>query len=162
MPKANGNVNADTTTESETGQEVIRANGGTSALDKLAMLSSGSGIVTTITGSDLAAKKATLNAVTNAEPLADHLGETINLVHCVFQAVTIADEKTGETNDTVRTVLLAEDGKAFAAVSEGILGSLRDIFGIMGQPATWPEALPVQVVEKRGRSGFRFMKIELA
>lgn len=159
---AKGNVNAPAETPDEPATEIIRATGGASALDKMAMLSSGSGIVTTIKGSDLAARKATLNAVTNAEPLADHLNETIELVHIVAQAVTIADDKTGEVTETVRTILLAADGSAYAAVSEGILGSLRDIFGIMGQPDTWPEPLPVKVVEKRGRSGFRFMKIELA
>jgi hypothetical protein len=164
-----GNVNkadkaAETVDATEAGTEIIRANGngGASALDKLAMLSSGSGIVSTIKGTDLAARKATLNAVTNATPVADKLGDTINLTHCVFQAVTVVDDKTGEANDTVRTILLDADGSAYAAVSDGILGSLRDVFGIMGQPDTWPEALPVKVVEKRGRSGYRFMKIELA
>jgi hypothetical protein len=167
MASKSGNVAADNTaetvTETDTGAEIVRANnGGASALDKLAMLSSGSGIVSTIQGTDVEARKATLNAVTNAEPIADHLGETINMVHAVFQAVTVADDKTGEVNDTVRTVLLDADGKAYAAISDGLIGSLRDVFGIMGQPSTWPEPLPVKVVEKRGRSGFRFMKIELA
>jgi hypothetical protein len=164
MAKQSGNVAADHTDETATEStgELVRANGnGTSALDKLAMLSSGSGIVSTITGTDVEARKATLNAVTNAEPIADHLGETINMVHAVFQAVSVADGK-GELNDTVRTVLLDADGNAYSAVSDGLIGSLRDVFGIMGQPATWPEPLPVKVVEKRGRSGFRFMKIELA
>jgi hypothetical protein len=161
MAKQSGNVAAETV-ETETGTEIVRANGnGTSALDKLAMLSNGSGIVSTIQGSDLESRKATLNAVTNATPVADKLGETINLVHCVFQAVSVADDK-GELNETVRTILLDADGNAYSAVSDGLIGSLRDVFGIMGQPSTWPEPLPVKVVEKRGRSGFRFMKIELA
>lgn len=161
----NGNVAAaENVAADESGTEIVRAtgNGGSSALEKLAMLSSGSGIVSTITGTDLASRKATLNAVTNAVPVSEHIGETINLTHCVFQAVTIVDDKTGESTDTVRTVLLDSDGNAYAAVSDGLLGSLRDVFGIMGQPDTWPEPLPVQVVEKRGRSGFRFMKLELA
>lgn len=164
MAKQNGNVTEPAETVDETGTEIVRANsnGGASALDKLAMLSSGSGIVTTIKGTDLAARKATLNAVTNAVPIADHLGKTIALTNCVFQAVTVVDDKTGEATDTVRTILLADDGTAFAAVSDGILGSLRDVFGIMGQPDTWPEPLPVQVVEQRGRSGYRFMKLVLA
>lgn len=167
MATAKGNVPAANPAEvDESSTELVTrapSNGsGSSALDKMAMLSSGAGVYTTIVGTTLEARKSTLNAVTNAEPIADHLGETINLVHVVAQAVTVVDEKSGESNDTVRTILLADDGKAYAAISEGLLGSLRDIFGIMGEPNTWPEPLPVQVVEKRSRSGFRFMKIELA
>jgi hypothetical protein len=65
-------------------------------------------------------------------------------------------------SDVPRTILLTDDGTAYAAVSDAILGSLRDVFGIMGHPSEWTEPLPVKVVEKRGRSGFRFYKIELA
>lgn len=158
MAKANGNV--DTTTP-DTGTEIVRANG-TSALDKIAMLSSGSGIMSTVGGNDMAAKKLTLNAVTNAESVDDHLGEEFNLVHCVFQQVTVVDDRTQEANETVRTILLADDGKAFAAISEGLVGSLRDIFGILGMPDSWPEPLPVRVVEKKSRRGYKFFTIELA
>lgn len=142
---------------------VAKSKGGTSSvIERMAMLASGSGVVTTMKGDSLEARKATLNAVTNAEPISDHLGETINLVHVVAQAVVIVDDKTSEATDAIRAILLDANGNAFAATSDGLMGSLRDIFGIMGQPDTWVEPLPIRVVEKRGRSGFRFYKIELA
>lgn len=131
------------------------------AIATIGSMSSGNAIMSTVRDDTLEGKKKTLAALTNAEPIADHLNETINLVHVVMQAVELTDEKTGEVTDNVRTILLAEDGKAYAGVSNGLVGSLRDVFGIMGEPATWPEALPVQVVEKRGNKGFRFYKIEL-
>lgn len=131
------------------------------AVATIGSMQSGSNIMSTVKDDTLDGRKQTLAALTNAEPIAEHLNETINLVHVVMQAVELTDEKTGEVTDNVRTILLAEDGKAFAGVSNGLVGSLRDIFGIMGEPASWPEALPVQVVEKRGNKGFRFYKIEL-
>lgn len=138
-----------------------RSHGTSNVIERMAMLSNGSGIVSTLRGDSMEARKATLNAVTNASPISEHLGETINLVHVVVQAVTIVDDKTGEATDAVRAILLDADGSAYAATSDGLMGSLRDVFGIMGQPDTWPEPLPIKVVEKRGRSGFRFYKIEL-
>lgn len=139
-----------------------RVQGATSGVvERMAMLANGSGIVSTLSGETLEARKATLNAVTNAEPVNEHLGETINLVHVVAQAVTLVDDKTGVATDAIRAILLDANGSAYAAVSDGLMGSLRDVFGIMGQPSTWVEPLPIRVVEKRGRSGFRFFKIEL-
>jgi hypothetical protein len=83
-------------------------------------------------------------------------------VHVVAQAVTIVDDRAGVATDAIRAILLDANGSAYAATSDGLMGSLRDVFGIMGQPDTWAEPLPIRVVEKRGRSGFRFYKIELA
>jgi len=161
--KESNNKVADATTEPSTDVAVSRSHGGTSSVvDRMAMLANGSGIVSTLKGNDLATRKATLNAVTNATPISDHLGEIINLVHVVAQQVTIVDDKSGEANDAIRAILLDADGSAYAATSDGLMGSLRDVFGIMGQPDTWVEPLPIRVVEKRGRSGFRFYKIELA
>jgi len=149
--------------EPSTDVAVSRARGVTAgAVERMAMLANGSGILSTLTGTDLASRKTTLNAVTNATPISDHLGETINLVHVVAQVVSIVDVKTGEATDAVRAILLDADGSAYAATSDGLMGSLRDVFGIMGQPDTWSEPLPIRVVEQRGRSGFRFYKIELA
>lgn len=161
MTTTNGNVTPGTDVE------IVGAGASNaSALDKLAMLSSGSGIVTTIKGDDLASRKATLNAVTSAKSLAESdilgKGEVFNLTNCVFQAVTVTDDNTGDQVDTVRTILLDDKGEAYYAISDGLVGSLRDFFGILGWPDTWPEPLPVQIVEERSRRGRRFMKLILA
>lgn len=140
--------------------EVTRANP-VSSVERMQSLKSGTGIMSTFEGDSIEERKQTLNAVTNATPIADSLGETINLVHVVAQSVTITDDKTGEVTDAVRTILIDSSGVSYAAVSDGLMGALRDVFGIMGQPSEWPEPLPVRVVEKRGRSGFRFMTLEL-
>ena len=102
-----------------------------------------------------------MDAITNAEPLNEHLGETINLVHFVAQAVEFANEK-GEMEEGVRCILIDEDGSAYAALSDGVRRSIETFIGVKGDPANWSAPLPVQAVEKKGRSGFRFMTLTIA
>lgn len=126
----------------------------------IASVSSGSGIMTTVVGEDFASKKITLAAITNAVPISEHLNETIELENVVMQAVSVVDDD-GIENDAVRVILLDKSGSSYAALSAGLVGSLRDLFGILGQPSTWTEPVSVRVVENKSRRGFRFMKIEL-
>jgi hypothetical protein len=135
---------------------------GNKAVEQIGTLREGSAILSTMNGDTREGKIGTLNAVTNAEPLSDHLGETINLVHCVFQAISLTDETTGVVSDAVRTILIDADGASYAAVSAGLFGSLRDIFGILGQPATWDQPLSIVVSEQKGRKGYKFFKVSMA
>jgi hypothetical protein len=140
--------------------EVIAAN---KALSSIASLKAGNGVYSTITGQDFDSKKAVLNALTNATPVADSLGTVINLVNIVAQAVTVNDAATGDEVDAVRVILIDADGAAYAAVSDGIMGSLRDIFAVLGEPSTWSAPLPVTVTENKGSiAGRKYFKIVLA
>jgi len=115
-----------------------------------------------ITGDDLAARKAIYKAVSAAVPLSDHLGKTIQLKDVIVQPVQSENEQTGEVEDYLRTTLIDADGTAYSAGSSGVASSLRNMFDVLGEPGTWPEPLPIKVVEKKGRKGFKFMSIELA
>lgn len=132
------------------------------AIATMANLASGAGIMSTIEGNDFESKKQILNAVTNAEDVSDNLNTAINLVHVVTQAVSVTDTVTGDPRDVVRTILIDDNGKSFACVSDGVVGSLRDIFGVIGHPSTWDQPLPVMVVEQKGNQGRKFFKIVLA
>jgi hypothetical protein len=121
-----------------------------------------SSIYSTIAGDTREEKIQILDAVTNAEPVGDHLGETIALRHVIAQATQVEDANTGEMRDAVRTIIIDDDGKAFAAVSDGMLMALQNIFGIMGNPNTWAEPLPITVVEVKGRKGFKFFTVRIA
>lgn len=133
------------------------------AVATLANLSSGVGIMSTYKTDDFETKKAVLNAVTNAEPISDHLNEVINLSNYVAQVVTVTDEITEELRDVVRSILIDdENGKAYYAISDGITGSIRDLFGILGEPHTWTEPVRVIVTENKGRGARKFFKIVLA
>lgn len=121
----------------------------------------GSGRYTSIKGSDLATRKKIFAATTNAESLADHLGETINLRHIIIQPVSTENEK-GEVEEFLRTVLVSEEGIAYASGSQGIVLALQGMFDVFGEPDSWPEPLPIKVVEERGKRGYRYMTIKLA
>ena len=114
-----------------------------------------------ITGGDLATKKRIYSAITNAQSLADHLDETINLRHVIIQPVTTENEK-GEVENFLRTVLISDTDVAYASGSAGIVLAIKTLFDVFGEPSTWAEALPVKIVEERGRRGYRYMTIKEA
>ena len=117
----------------------------------------------TVKGDDKASKLKVLDAITNSESLSDHLREPINLADFVIQVIQMPDEKTGEINNVPRIILITEDGKAFHAISSGVLQSLRNFVGVLGEPGS-SDAWPVSVVcdEVKGRNGYRFMTLKLA
>lgn len=115
-----------------------------------------------ITGTDMEARKAVYKAVSAAVPLGDNLGKTIHLKDVIVQPVTSENEDTGEVEDYLRSTLIDADGTAYSAGSSGVASSLRNLFDVFGEPSTWAEPLAVKVVEKKGRKGFKFFSIELA
>lgn len=115
-----------------------------------------------IKGDTFAGKRAITAALTSSVPLADNLNKEIALKHIIVQAVQIADATSGEMVDAPRVILIDADGAAYHATSVGVLSAVRSIISTMGEPNTWgDEALPVNVVEKRGRNNYRFMTIEV-
>lgn len=116
----------------------------------------------TVRGEDKASKLRVLAAITDSEALSDHLREKIELKDFIIQVIQMPDEKTGEVNDVPRVVLLAADGKAYHAISSGILQSLRNYVGVLGDPNTWDEPVAVTCDEVKGRNGYRFMTLKLA
>jgi hypothetical protein len=115
-----------------------------------------------IKGTDFETRKAIYTAVTNAESISDHLDEVINLKDIIVQPVTTEDDK-GVVESYLRTVLIDDQGKAFATGSEGVITSLNTLFKTVGEPSDWKgQALPIKVVEEKGRKGYRYMTIKLA
>lgn len=121
-----------------------------------------SGVFTTVKGTDIEAKKTVFSAVNDAEPLSDHLGETLDVVDIVAHKVEVANEESGEIGEATRVVLLTADGKALASVSVGIQGAVRNILAFLGEPSTWDGAVKLIPVERKGRRGFRYMSLMLA
>jgi len=120
-----------------------------------------SNVYSTIIGDTPEARIAILEAVTNAEPIADHLDEIIQLKDVVVQATEIGQED-GSERDALRIILIDSEGKSYAAVSDGLFKAMQNMFAILGNPNTWTEPLPVKVVEVRGRRGFKFFTIKIA
>ena len=104
---------------------------------------------------------ALMDAITNAEPLNEHLDETINLVDFVAQAVEFANE-AGEMEEGVRVILIDADGSAYAALSDGVRRSIETFIGVKGDPTTWTAPLPVKAIEKKSRRSFKFITLTIA
>ena len=86
---------------------------------------------------------AIYNAINGAdESIADHIGETLEIVNVVAHPITIPDEETGEIITCLRTVLLDKNGKSYTAVSQGITSALSRIFSLVGTPdnGAWEKA----------------------
>ena len=119
-------------------------------------------VYSTFAATDFESQKRLLNAVTDAEQLRDHVGKKIMLKDFVVQATTMIDQD-GMERDILRTVLVAADGKAYSASSDGIFKALQTFGAVLGHPSTWPEGgVAVVAKEVQGRRGFRFLTIKLA
>lgn len=101
-----------------------------------------------IQGTDMNAKVQTLEAMSNAENLADNLGVTIELRNVIIQEVTLVNKETGKIDDAPRITLIAEDGKSYVATSVGVFSSIKQLLGVAGEPQTWGQAITVHFVEQ--------------
>ncbi|PED82304.1 hypothetical protein CON65_12530 [Bacillus pseudomycoides] len=101
------------------------------------------------------------NAINSSEnPLADHRGEVLHITDMVAHAITLEDEITKENVDALRVVLVAKDGKAYHAISQGVVSSIQKIISIVG-PAPWSEPLEIVPIEVKTRKGFKTLTLQL-
>ena len=113
-----------------------------------------------VTGTDVGARKTVYNAVNNAEQISDHLGEEFHLVHIIQQPTESLNEETGVVEEYTRTTLITADGTAFSAGSDGIAGSVDNLLAAFGEPSEWAEPLRVKVIERKSRNKRTFFSIE--
>lgn len=141
----------DADTEESAGALVVR--------DAISRLQSGDvGVYSTIVGDDFEAKKSVLTAVTNSLPLAEHVGEHIDLVNVVIQATELNERdnkgiQTGRKITVPRSILIDANGTAYYAFSPLVLRALQTFFGVLGQPHTWPEPVGMKVLRKKAAVG---------
>lgn len=76
-------------------------------------------------------------------------GAVISMIGIMAQSVKLTDDDTGEVTDAYRTVIFDDQGKTYAAVSEGVIGSLQNIFALYGFPSV---DNPIKVVARRKRT----------
>ena len=113
-----------------------------------------------VTGTDIEARKTVYNAVNNAEQISDHLGEEFHLVHIIQQPTESLNEETGVVEEYTRTTLITADGTAYSAGSDGIAGSVDNLLAAFGEPSEWAEPLRVKVIERKSRNKRTFFSIE--
>ena len=100
-------------------------------------------------------KVALYNAFNNPDvKIADIINQPIDVVDVVLAQVNLMDDKTGEVDSAVRTILIDKTGKTYDATSSGIYNSILTInavFGSLHYTADEPLTVVVkQIKTKRG------------
>lgn len=91
-------------------------------------------------------KKRLVNAMNNPDKrLADMVNTEIPVKDLYVEQVEMANQETGELQTCPRIVLIDADGVSYGCVSYGVLGSLKKIMAVYGQP-TWEEPVVVKPV----------------
>lgn len=120
------------------------------------------GIYSSIQGDSTDERLAVYTAISNAEKLADHVNEIIEVKDVILQPVEMIDKETGEYRAAVRTILIDVDGNAFAATSSGIETSMKSILSIVGEPTQWEHPIRFKPVRKQGNNGYPFLTLTVA
>ena len=118
------------------------------------------GLFSTITGDSFEDKANLLNALSNSEPISENLRSTIRLANVVVEAVDMADEATGEVKAQPRAILIDAEGKSYHMISGPAYRDVKRLLAVMGHPATWPQPLPVHVVQE-GQGTRKYFTVKL-
>lgn len=134
-----------------------------SVYDAIDRMNSGTASVySSFQGEDFKTLKAATKAVTNSQPIADHLGKKIAMKNVIIQSVEMVDEKDGTLNDVPRIIIVDADGNSFHAISGPLLRDLENIFGMLkGGPEAWPEPVEIVVTEKKGNNSYKFFSMDI-
>ena len=106
-----------------------------------------------------AGQMALFTAIDNAEPLAEHLDETMNVKSIVSQRVQVTNEDTGEVRPATRTIFVLDDNTAVSTMSDSIASSVNTLMSIFGTPDKWEAPIGIVISEKRSRKGRRFYSL---
>lgn len=113
-------------------------------------------VYSSLTANNIAEQKALYKIINTDEKLADMINREIDIKDLFIENVSIVDDDTNEVAIQKRAIVVAKDGKAYSAVSSGLINSLLKMIRIFGAP-TWNDEMRVmvkQVKTKRGRNTF--------
>lgn len=98
-------------------------------------------------------KMAVYNAINSPDhKVSDMINKVIKMKDCVLVEVNLADEETGEARDGVRSIIIDVNGETYAATSNGIYNSLRNIKAIFGT-LHFEEGIDLMVVQISTKKG---------
>lgn len=126
----------------------------------LSGLATTNGIFTTVKGTDFDSRRKIFSAVNDAKPVSDLQGKSFVIADLVIEATEFVNEKTGEVEPSVRTILITPDGDAYQTFSGPVFNAAKRLLGLLGEPETWPEPVKVRVTEE-GKGTNRFYKLTL-
>jgi hypothetical protein len=93
------------------------------------------------------------------ESIADHLGETIELVDVYIDEV-MQENDTGASR-MPRTILVDADGVAYIGVSWGIFNALKSLLKVFGDPFDWEEPIKIKFARRKCNNGYFCNTFEL-
>ena len=82
------------------------------------------------------------------EKIGNLINQKIDVVDVVLAHVELVNDKTGELEDSVRTILIDKDGKSYDATSSGIYNSVLTILSVFGS-LHFEQDEPLTVVVKQ-------------
>lgn len=91
----------------------------------------------------------------------DLLNKTIDLRHWVVHRVAVTDERTGETRDAVRTVIITPEGRTASFVSDGVARSLALIVQVLG-PGPYNPPVRLDVLLRQTRSARHVLLLQIS
>lgn len=86
------------------------------------------------------------------ESIADHLGETIELVDVYIDEVT--QESDNGASKMPRTILVDVNGVAYIGVSWGIFNALKSLLKVFGDPCEWEEPVKIKFSRRKCNNGY--------
>lgn len=105
-----------------------------------------------IQATDAETKKLVVNAMNNAESLADHEGETLNVAGVFTKpGIRRSRDKNGVDMPCTNTTLVCEDGTAYFSQSEGVRNAADNFMaaGLFGEG----EIVPMKLVSSKLPNG---------
>lgn len=80
---------------------------------------------------DPAAQIKLYNAMNSPEyRLSDMINKPIKMVDAVLVPCMLTSNETGEAQEAVRSIIIDDEGKTYAATATGIMSSLRNMFNV--------------------------------
>lgn len=98
------------------------------------------------------------NALSDAEDIRDHLGETLEVVDFAAEPTEIEDEN-GEVVNAIRTVLITKDGTALQSCSDQLVRSLNRLFVMLGTPDKWKAPVKLVITDELSSKKRHFFKV---
>lgn len=86
------------------------------------------------------------------EKIADHIGETVNMVGYYVESISVVDDLTGEVTARPHCVIWADDGKTYEGQSKGLVSSLQRMSAV--RPVVDDDnPVKVEFAERKARLG---------
>lgn len=76
--------------------------------------------------------------------IGNFINKKIKVANVLVEVREFMDEESGEIDAAPRVVLISDDGKAYQAVSKGILGAVKNAYTVFGA-APWDPPLEIEI-----------------